>query len=102
MRGDELTNYLGPRVDYFSFMQALTKSEALHQLRNQLRRRLPAVGPHFSLRQAAPFGDHCGTERGLHENHLATDKHRVNTNLKHFVETLVTSTWSAEIARVIP
>src|ERR1043166_3453467 len=66
MRGDELTNDLGPCVDYFSFMQALTKSHALHQLWNQFRRRLPAVHPHFSLRQAAPFGDHGGAKRGVH------------------------------------
>jgi len=47
MRGDKLTNDLGPRVDYFSFMQALAKSRTLHQLRHQLRGRLPAVDLRF-------------------------------------------------------
>src|SRR5439155_22266791 len=75
MRGNEFANDLRPRVDYFSFMQALTKSQALHQLRNQLRRRLPAVGLHFPLTQAAPFSNHGGTKRWRHKNYLATDGH---------------------------
>jgi hypothetical protein len=47
VRGDEFTHDLLPGIDHFTFAQPFTQSELLHQLREQIPRRLPAVRSHF-------------------------------------------------------
>jgi hypothetical protein len=63
---DEFANDLGPGVDYFSFVQALAKAQALHQFRQHIGRGLPAVRSRFFLGEAAPLGEHSGAKRGVH------------------------------------
>jgi hypothetical protein len=66
MRSDKFTDDFSPCVDHFGLMQALPQAEALHQLWNQLGRRLPPVDSLFSLGKTSPFGDHGGAKRGIH------------------------------------
>src|SRR5476649_2900875 len=65
---DKIADDLMPRFDYFRFVQTLTQAEPLHQFRQQLARRLPAVGSQFSFGQATPFGENNGAKGGIHLN----------------------------------
>src|SRR6476469_1211770 len=51
MGRDELADDLFPRVDYFALSKPLAEAELLHQFREQVARRLPAVRPRFFGRQ---------------------------------------------------
>jgi len=64
--GDEVADDFQPRIDYLGLAQAFKQHKTLHQIRHNLRGRLPPVGSHFSLGQAAPFSDHGGAKRNIH------------------------------------
>src|SRR3954468_19815963 len=74
MGRDKFTYDLFPGIDHFSLAQTFTQAQLLHQLRDQISGRLPAVGPGFVSRQTAPFCDDSSPEGRVH------DDERVNTS----------------------
>src|ERR1700704_828291 len=51
MSGDEFADNCFPGVDHFTLAQTLAQSELLHEFREQVSRRLPAIGPCFVRRK---------------------------------------------------